>query len=315
MFGGYVSSVSGTDGAAPFMIYALSFDGDLVEVTPGLEPDFSPDGQSLSLISSAEFTHSSGTYVTATDRIDPLPLVYRNPDDPVFGEAPLALGRASWSPDGTQIVASADGSFRPAGCSDILDLAVVSVMAKTHECMGLSSDQFDTWPSWSPDGSLIAFSRISQVGDQPGGIFLVRPDGTDLQPLVAPRVENTPSHPSWSPDVTLILYQTTPRVNRPNQQPELWSVEVATGETERVDLGLPADFYPFGPFRWLPGDREILFVGKGLHRTPDGVVSTLNSFGSRIYRYRFSDGRLQMLFEHDGEIAGLDWYPGAAPTD
>ena len=313
VFGAYVSSVSGTDQGTPPMVYALSLDGDLIEVTQGLYPDFSPDGRSMTLLGSEEFTHSEGTYVTATDPIDPRALVYRSPDDPVFGEVALALGRPSWSPDGTQVVASADGTFLSSGCSNVLDLAVVDVATGTHECMGLASDQNDTWPAWSPDGSLIAFSRASQVGDRPFGIFLVRPDGTDLRPLVGPTTDTAPWQPSWSPDGTRVIYQTLP--GRRDSEPGLWSVEVATGETEQIDLGLPTGYYPLGSFHWLPGGHEVLFVGLKLRPTSDGGVTTFSPLGSRIYRYRFSDGRLQTLFEHDGEIYGLDWYPGATPAD
>jgi Tol biopolymer transport system component len=56
--------------------------------------------------------------------------------------------------------------------------------------------------SWSPDGSRIVFaSGYRGIG----GLFTVRPDGTDLKPLGTGGLAGA-EHPSWSPDGSMISF-------------------------------------------------------------------------------------------------------------
>ena len=56
------------------------------------------------------------------------------------------------------------------------------------------------WPSWSPDGDLLAFVMADEEGE-PAGIYTVRPDGTDLKQVLASQGANWKvSHVSWSSD-------------------------------------------------------------------------------------------------------------------
>jgi TolB protein len=60
---------------------------------------------------------------------------------------------------------------------------------------------FDGWPSWSPDGSLIAFAsnRFSSYE-----IFVMKPDGHDVQ-LVA-NTDGRATAPQWSRDGTTLFF-------------------------------------------------------------------------------------------------------------
>jgi hypothetical protein len=62
-------------------------------------------------------------------------------------------------------------------------------------------------PSWSPDGSEIAFAVNSYVDPHPEGgnwdIYVARADGSDPQRLTTDGVDHSPA---WSPDGTQIAY-------------------------------------------------------------------------------------------------------------
>jgi TolB protein len=57
----------------------------------------------------------------------------------------------------------------------------------------------DTLPSWSPDGTKIAFAQGQDARD----IYEMNADGTHLQRLTA---DSSSDWPSWSPDGTKIAF-------------------------------------------------------------------------------------------------------------
>jgi Tol biopolymer transport system component len=96
----------------------------------------------------------------------------------------MGRSRVGWSPDGSSLVAERGGDIY------IVDAASGAARDLTP---GGSTD-FD--PVWSPDGSLIAFERFDS------GLYLVRPDGSELQKLS----EGDTYRPAWSPDGTRIAF-------------------------------------------------------------------------------------------------------------
>lgn len=112
------------------------------------------------------------------------------------GQTQLGTGgfdadRGAWSPDGRWILV-------PAYLSSHLVLVNALTGAVGRE---LTSGP-DRAPAWSPDGSLIAFSR--QVGDV--AIFVMHADGTSLKQLTTPPTGSSDGYPSWSPDGSLIAF-------------------------------------------------------------------------------------------------------------
>jgi len=69
-------------------------------------------------------------------------------------------------------------------------------------------------PTWSPDGSTIAFFSGFQLGDFNGSLFTIRPDGTEIQdvadvsyPFELSSICDRYREPAWSPDSERLAYQ------------------------------------------------------------------------------------------------------------
>jgi Ca2+-binding RTX toxin-like protein len=121
-------------------------------------------------------------------------------------------GRPSWSPDGEAIAVGRRGEIflmRPDGSDrhKILDGAAprwapdgsqltylggdedeTEVWVAQRDGSGahpITSAKDDLWPTWSPDGEWIAFSRLETRPGRSGlfEIHLIRPDGSGLRPL------------------------------------------------------------------------------------------------------------------------------------
>ena len=107
--------------------------------------------------------------------------------------------------------------------------------------------------TWSPDGTTIAFARVSRVGSgddehDSTSLWLVDADGTNERLLVAdPFNANHGIGPVWSPTGDRIAYQ---RVIGCCENHEVVLVNVADG-TETV-IEPPQTGGPNGPVRWYP---------------------------------------------------------------
>ena len=112
---------------------------------------------------------------------------------------PLNSGFPSFAPDGTRIAYRVWGDYgdtRNFGIR-VLNLADGSVKTLTTE--------LDNFPSWSPKGDLIAFTRRSRaLPDYDYDIFTMRPDGSNVRQLTT--APGNDSHSSWSPDGQYILW-------------------------------------------------------------------------------------------------------------
>ena len=122
---------------------------------------------------------------------------------------------------------------------------------------------FGLWsPVWSPDGRWLAFVAAGYQADnttEPGIIYLVHPDGTELHALsTAPA--SAEGGLSWSPDpaVLRLLYTgagTTPTVRM---------VDVGTG----IDQELVASYWP----TWSPDGTRFSYWGTEVRTTADALA-------------------------------------------
>ncbi|RME89744.1 MAG: hypothetical protein D6770_03825, partial [Anaerolineae bacterium] len=102
-------------------------------------------------------------------------------------------------------------------------------------------------PSWSPDGSTIAFAQALKWH-----IYTVSADGSDLFQVT----DFSSNNPDWAPDGSRLVFQSDAR-NEPKDTPDIYLID-PNGEnlTEILDDPEPADFSP----RWSPDGSRILFV-------------------------------------------------------
>ena len=100
-------------------------------------------------------------------------------------------------------------------------------------------------PSWSPDGTHIAFQAYWTSTWQ---IWTVKADGTDLRPVTSSPYDDR--EPAWSPDGRRIAFSS----DRSGSY-DVWTLTLASGEVKQVTSDPSNEFYP----SWK-GSGEIAFV-------------------------------------------------------
>src|SRR5205807_2075436 len=79
-------------------------------------------------------------------------------------------------------------------------------------------------PAWSPDGTMLAYIEPAD-----GGIFIVRPDGTDRRRLTpAPGPDAEDKSPIWAGNNRILFLQQAQEGVHPPQ--DLFAVDVGTGQ-------------------------------------------------------------------------------------
>jgi len=114
--------------------------------------------------------------------------------------------------------------------------------------------------SWSPDGQQIAFFGAPEQGlegidrlDAVYNLYLMKPDGTDIRPLV--RGFRYPDRPVWSPDNRWLVFSA--RFGNIIPQTGLWLIEVATGARRLIVEG------DYGWAAWSPDGQRLVVVDSG----------------------------------------------------
>jgi hypothetical protein len=240
--------------------YTMNPDGTDLHMFPiAVGGAYSPDGRRIS------YTWGDVVYIANSDGTD-------------SHKAFSGAYGAAWSPDQTQFayntytdglrVANIDGSGRHV----------------------LTSNRFDRDPSWSPDGSLIAFDqpRVVRDGQTARDIFVVNPDGTNQRNLTG---HSYAAGPNWSPDSTHIAYT----VN----DSEIDVVDLAGHVTRLLER------FAAGPV-WSPDGTKILYSGAG---GPGSYLSDLwmmNPDGT---------GQTRLTDTPDLSEFPLDWQPINRPPE
>lgn len=179
-------------------------------------------------------------------------------------------GRVVYASDGAIFVGSADGAQR----------------------WRLTRSETDLAPSWSPDGTAVAFLRAEEHGND----LYVVPVNAQRETKLATDVGEAFD---WAPDGGSIAYSSA-GTDLLGQTSHLFSVDVRTGLVEQLTRGSRSDTEPV----WSPDGRSLLFVGSSGGRLP-GASST----DADIYRLVPGAGRAVQLTDDGSADYAPDWSP------
>jgi Tol biopolymer transport system component len=192
-------------------------------------PDISPDGRRIAFAGLG--SNGFAIYLMNADGTGVTLLV-----DRAFSAVPV------WSPDGTRIAFRSlnDGPFGQVGRIFVINVDGTGLRQ-------LSPDDpdpnqffyFDEGPTWSPDGSKVAFTRT-------GVLTVINVDGTGMITLPTPAGAN---YPSWSPDGTRIAYSAF------IDSPDIFVSNADGSNVFRVTTGVDQENNP----RWSPDSRRLVF--------------------------------------------------------
>ncbi len=173
---------------------------------------------------------------------------------PAMGAHPGTNGRLAFS------------SYRDAS---LLDLYSMNADGTDVQRLTFNSRQADWSPTWSPDGTKIAYQGGSGKAAE---IYVMNADGSGVRRLTTNKVED--HYPVWSPDGTRIAVSRT--ANR--AQPDIYTFSAIDGSGEkRLTNNTADDKYP----AWSPDSSQIAFVST---RDGNDEIYIMNADGSNVRR-------------------------------
>jgi Tol biopolymer transport system component len=147
----------------------------------------------------------------------------------------------AWDPTGKTLVAL---EIKPDGNQTLAHLVQLDLTSGDRREIG-TPRMADRQPAWSPTGDWLAVTRRDWTGKYPSKtqMWVMRRDGTEARAVL-----DDPDHqylsPVWSPDGRFLVVQRYSN-EQVFVQPEVWMVELATGQSTQV---LPSA----GQVTWLP---------------------------------------------------------------
>jgi Tol biopolymer transport system component len=179
----------------------------------------------------------------------------------------MAAAKPDWSPDGQQIVFSSDEDWTSSGISDegACDLYVTSVDGSGTPKKLTNGTGCESNPSWSPDGTKIAYTR--DLGNDLD-IYVIdvcceEGDTNQSRRLTEDPVDDT--DPAWSPDGTKIAFTRSVRdietnivTNDPVKPPEsdVYKMDADGSGQTRLTYSKATEAQP----TWSPDGTKIAFT-------------------------------------------------------
>lgn len=205
---------------------------------------------------------------------------------------------AAWSPDGTRLAFSFDKTSPNQG-----DIEVYTVQPDGKDLRPTATTDgklsHEEWPTWSPDGSRIAYSS-TRDGNQE--IYAIGVDGEQRQRLTShPAID---AHPAWSPDGKRIAFATDRWGDL-----EIALYDVATEQVTRLTHSRGLDDYP----TWSPDGRRIALTSNRSGNFEIWVISADGTQAANLTDHAGidnfpswnADGRITFVSNRD---AGFDVY-------
>ena len=203
----------------------------------------------------------------------------------------------TWSPDGRIAYFTLSDFPSPATEDDPLPPAEIhSMAADGTDDQRLTNDaEIQTDPSWSPDGSTIAYIHWCEVPGEEGafdlGLYVMNRDGTGQRPLLACSAKRFISNVNWSPNGRRIVFEVATAHPRgrsgADRQSDIAVINADGTGLRRLTRTAALETHPV----WSPDGRRIAFTSdrhaKGGRLEPLGPafeLYTMRADGRRLRR-------------------------------
>jgi len=272
---GKLAFVSYDDGDGE--IYTLNADGsNLKRLTDNdandVQPSWSPDGSKIAY-NSYGYNLPSEIYTMKADGSGIIQITH-DPAEHEYGEE-----WPSWSPDGNTIIYESfrDASTESNGTTIQNANLYVSASNGSGGDLRINGHLFHEGnPSWSPDGSKIAFvhAQVDTIGDNMYSsgyqIWVMNVNGSSWNKLTTAGGNNI--RPKWSPDGSKIVYQSDEGI----------CVVTLVGDNQTlVSYG--------GNPSWSPDGKKIIFDG-------DNEIYVMDADGKNVKKIITSVGARQVVW-------------------
>jgi len=195
-----------------------------------------------------------------------------------------------WSPRGTQIVFGAFVGEPDASGNRESELFLISSNG-TDVRQLTNRPGPDVDPTWSPDGSRIAWWGQDPPTEgsptPPNRLFMLDVQSGEVTEL------GEGADPVWSPDgqhIAFVLEQTPEGGTvEPTPNPDIWVIDVETGARTRLTQDPASDLWP----AWSPDGQRLAFVSE--RDNSNGEVYAMNADGSGVHRITDNDLSEAML--------------------
>jgi hypothetical protein len=241
-----------------------------------LQPSFSPDGTKIAFISMRDHLED---LIDITTEIYVMDANGDNARRLTFNE--FGDNSPAWSADGTVIAYDGD-------CAGIdpTSICVVNADGSSSPSLFPGSLPGDIWPSFSPDGRMIAFSHINSVNNNPSTeIYIMNVDGSGRTQLTNPGFQVYDQYPDWSPDSSKIVFS---RETSGKGDGEIIMLDLENNNEINL-TNTPAD-HEYDPV-WSPDGTKIAFTGPWVcgpeECGPDIMI--MNADGTNKFSAAFND--------------------------
>jgi Tol biopolymer transport system component len=226
-------------------------------------PVWSPDGSRIAFASARTGGYGNrDIYVISADGTSLSQLTFTRADDIL----------PTWSADGQQIAFQSQvNGYWQIYVMETDGIAPHSLLTGSTP-QAMTDFNFQTLPTWSPDGRQLALSLITEGNWE---IFVVNAEGGELQRLTHHHADDL--WPAWSPDGRQLVFYSGRDGNY-----EIYVMQADGSRPRRLTDNPAYDYTP----TWSPDGRQIAFVSD---RDGNFEVYIMNADGSNLRRLTWND--------------------------